>query len=160
MFTVSFLSAPPTHTDTHSSHHHTLTHPVGSIHSTPPTKPNHPPGPSGSLLAWVLWGCWGGRHWLSPCNELLRDSVWFHHSRNCSRGALDPMKTNKSKYQELIRGLFGFGPPPGPHFRVLPYLYIATKWLCIIALMRTTLKNLREVFLFFPSLLLDKCVHP
>lgn len=107
MFTLSFpLVAPP---------HHTFPHPVGSIHSTPPTQPNHPSGPSGALWVPLGQGAVGvGGHWLAPCNELLGDSVRFHHSRNCSRGAPDPMKTNKSKYQELIQGLFAIA-PPHPH---------------------------------------------
>lgn len=103
-----------------------------------------------------------GGHWLAPCNELLRDSLQFHHSRNCSRGAPDPMKTNKSKYQELIQGLFAIGPSPGRHFRVLPYLYVATNWLCVAALMRKPLKNLSEVFIFvfFPVPLHNRRAHP
>lgn len=157
----SLLLPPP-----QLSSHHTFTHPAGSIHSTPPTQPNHPSGPSGALWVPLGQGAVGvGGHWLAPCNELLGDSVWFHHSRNCSRGAPDPMKTNKSKYQELIQGLFAIAPPHPPpppphgrHIRVLPYLYIATNWLCVAALMRKPLKNMSEVF--FPVPLHNKRAHP
>lgn len=131
MFTVSFLSFTPP-----KFSHHTLTLPVGSIHSTHQTIPLGPWDPS-----WP--GCWGGGHWLSACNELLRDSVRFHHSRNCSRGAPDPMKT-KVNIRNQYRGCLA--PPPSQITAIFIYHY---NWLCIIALMRNTWRNLSEVFLFF-----------
>lgn len=65
-------------------------------------------------------------------------AVQFHHSKNCSHGALNTVKTNKSKYLELIYMLCGYGPAltdsSASEYRYI--LYIATNWLCIMALMR------------------------
>lgn len=101
MFMVSLLLAsreypPPATPSLHS---------VGSLHSTHHTNRS----------LWVLQiplgqGAVGVGTGSLPVMNSTGTSVQFHHSKNCSHGALNTVKTNKSKYLELIYELFGYGP--------------------------------------------------
>lgn len=65
------------------------------------------------------------------------------------------MKTNKSKYQELIQGLFGFGPPSWAPLQSIAIFIRCYK----LPLHYRVEKSESGVFVFFFRLL-DKSVHP
>lgn len=79
-------------------------HPILWVPPTPPTQTN----PS----LWVLQiphgqGAVGVGTGSFPVMNSTGTAVQFHHSKNCSHGALNTVKTNNSKYLELIHELFG-----------------------------------------------------
>lgn len=85
-------------------------HSILQVPSALLTKLPHPSGSSESLLAREQWGVEVGVGIGSiPVMNSTGTVVQFHHSKNCSHGASNPMKTNKSKYLELVHEVFGFG---------------------------------------------------
>lgn len=143
MFMVSFLLSsleypPPATPSLHS---------VGSLHSTHRTNPS----------LWVLQiplgqGAEGVGTGSLPVMNSTGTAFQFHHSKNCSHGALNTVKTNKSKYLELIHELFGFSPTlmdsSASEYR---YIYILLQnWLCILGLMiKTFFEKVGEHAVFF-----------
>ena len=97
--TLSHISThPPTHTHTLTHIHthiytHTLTHTHTLSHTQALTPPTHivPCGQRGA-----------GRHCLAPCNDLLREHSSISSLFKLLPWSLNTVKTNKSKYLELI----------------------------------------------------------
>lgn len=120
MFTLSFLFSPP-------HHHHKLSSPTTpsptlEVPSPPPTRPKRPPGPWGSLLAWVLGGGGGG---VLPVMNSSGTLLGFITAEIAPVEPRTSMKTNKSKYQELIQALVGIAPtPPGPPTSEFCHIYM------------------------------------
>lgn len=101
LFMVSFLLASPEYTPPTTPSLHS----VGSLLSTHQTNSS----------LWILQIPLGqGAVGVGIGSLLVMNStgtaVQFHHSKNCSHGALNTVKTNKSKYLELIHKLFGYSP--------------------------------------------------
>lgn len=68
------------------------------------------------------------------------------------------MKTNKTKYQELIQSLFGFGPPSWARLQSVAIVLDCYK--LYYSINEEHFESLSEVFLFVSSLLSDICVPP
>lgn len=76
-------------------------HSILQVLSTPPTKLTRPYRVLQIPLGQGAVGVGTGS--LTVMNS-TGNAVQFHHSKNCSHGTLNTVKTNKSKYLELIHG--------------------------------------------------------